>query len=123
MAHAQPRRESFQESIHRLRGIGNRIGVTLVEVIFAIGVVLIGVVGLASVLPIAARRAQDAIDLNEASALASAVFDELKAKGALQFGVGSSERCRRGGAGECANGDGCLPKRVGLVYRPDVRFG
>ncbi len=61
-----------------------RHGVTLVEVIFAIGVVLIGLVGLASVMPIAARRAQDAIDLNEASALASAVFDELKAKGALQ---------------------------------------
>ena len=61
-----------------------RHAITLVEVIFAIGVILIGLVGLASVLPVAGRRAQDAIDLNEASALASAVFDELKAKGALE---------------------------------------
>ncbi len=61
-----------------------RNAVTLVEVLFAIGVVLIGLVGLASVLPVAARRAQDSIDLNEASALASAVFDELEAKGALR---------------------------------------
>lgn len=84
VAHAHPRRESLQESIRRVRGISKPYGVTLVEVIFAIGVVLIGLVGLVSVMPIAARRAQDAIDLNEASALASAVFDELKAKGALR---------------------------------------
>ena len=62
----------------------NRNGITLVEVIFAIGVALIGLVGLVSVLPIAGRRAQSAINLNEGAALANNVFDELRARGALE---------------------------------------
>ena len=62
----------------------NRNGITLVEVIFAIGVALIGLVGLVSVLPIAGRRAQSAVNLNEGAALANNVFDELRARGALE---------------------------------------
>ena len=61
-----------------------KYGVTLVEVLFAIGVILVGLVGLASVLPIAGRRAQDSVDLNEASAFATATLDELTAQGTLQ---------------------------------------
>lgn len=58
--------------------INNKSGVTLVEVIFAIGVVLIGLVGLISVLPIAGRRAQDAISLNEGNAVAVEAFQRLE---------------------------------------------
>ena len=61
-----------------------RSAVTLVEVIFAIGVALIGLVGLISVLPVAGRRTQDAVNLNDGAALAHAVFDELKARGLLR---------------------------------------
>lgn len=54
-----------------------RRAVTLVEVIFAIGVVLIGLVGLLSILPLAGRRADDAISLNASAELAESVIDEL----------------------------------------------
>ncbi len=60
-----------------------RRGVTLVEVMFAMGVALIGLVGLISVLPIAGKRTQDAINLNDGSALAHAIYDELKTRGIL----------------------------------------
>lgn len=56
-----------------------RHAITLVEVIFSIGVVLIGMVGLLSVLPLAGRRAQDAISLNVASQMSESVFDQLEA--------------------------------------------
>jgi type II secretory pathway pseudopilin PulG len=61
-----------------------RNGITLVEVMFAMGVALIGLVGLISVLPVAGRRTQDAINLNDGAALAHTVFDELKARGAFR---------------------------------------
>ncbi|MGB7323516.1 MAG: hypothetical protein WBD31_01500 [Rubripirellula sp.] len=61
-----------------------RRGITLVEVMFAMGVALIGLVGLISVLPVAGRRTQDAINLNDGSALAHSIFDELKSRGILK---------------------------------------
>jgi type II secretory pathway pseudopilin PulG len=54
-----------------------RLGVTLVEVIFAIGVILIGLLGLMSVLPLAGNRAQSAIGLNTATAVADSAFNLL----------------------------------------------
>ena len=54
-----------------------RRAVTLVEVIFAVGVVLIGLLGLMSILPLAGRRAEDALALNTGAALAESVIDEL----------------------------------------------
>ncbi|NND96420.1 MAG: hypothetical protein HKN47_03715 [Pirellulaceae bacterium] len=62
----------------------NRSAVTLIEVMFAMSVALIGLVGLISVLPIAGRRTQDAINLNDGAALAHSVFDELKARDLLK---------------------------------------
>ena len=63
--------------------IMNRLGVTLVEVMFAMAVALIGLVGLISILPIAGRRTQNAINLNDSASLAGSVFDNLKARGLL----------------------------------------
>ena len=54
-------------------------GVTLVEVIFSIGVILIGLLGLLSILPLAGRRSQDAIDLSVASLMSDSVLDSLLA--------------------------------------------
>ncbi len=48
-----------------------RRAVTLVEVIFSIGVILIGLLGLLSILPLAGRRAQDSIALSIAPSVAS----------------------------------------------------
>ncbi|QDT09469.1 hypothetical protein [Planctomycetes bacterium K23_9] len=56
-----------------------RRAVTLIEVIFSVGVVLVGLLGLLSVLPLAGRRADDSISLNSGAALAESVFDELVA--------------------------------------------
>lgn len=52
-------------------------GVSLIEVIFAIGVILIGLLGLMSVLPLAGNRAQSAVGLNTASAVADSVYGKL----------------------------------------------
>jgi type II secretory pathway pseudopilin PulG len=66
------------------RSIPARIGVTLVEVIFAIGVILIGLLGLMSVLPLAGNRAQSAIGLNTATAVADNAFNLLVSGGFLE---------------------------------------
>ena len=66
---------------HRIRR-----AVTLVEVIFAIGVVLIGLVGLLSILPLAGRRADDALGLNSGAQLAESVIDELLVRKFLSNG-------------------------------------
>ncbi|MBB3204579.1 hypothetical protein FHS27_000343 [Rhodopirellula rubra] len=63
-----------------LASVKTRCGVTLVEVIFAIGVVMIGLLGLVSVLPVAGQRAQSSIDLNIGSELTSAVGKEVLAR-------------------------------------------
>lgn len=57
-----------------------RRAITLVEVIFAIGVVLIGLVGLASILPLAGSQAQDSLDFDVASVLSDSASKEIKAR-------------------------------------------
>ena len=72
-----------------------RSAVTLVEVIFSIGVVLIGLLGLLSILPLAGKRAQDAISLSVAPVSANNVQAQLLANkfladdrlGAITFGA------------------------------------
>ncbi|MAI74512.1 MAG: hypothetical protein CMM01_26945 [Rhodopirellula sp.] len=72
-----------------------RKAVTLVEVIFSIGVVLIGLLGLLSILPLAGKRAQDSISLSVAPVIANNVQAELLASkylsddrlGAITFGA------------------------------------
>ena len=63
-----------------------RNGVTLVEVIFAIGVVLIGLLGLMSILPLAGRRSQDAIGLAVGSSVAQSVIATLESRRYLSSG-------------------------------------
>ena len=57
-----------------------RYAVTLVEVIFAIGVILIGLLGLLSILPLAGKRAQDAISLSVGPIIAANVEAELRSQ-------------------------------------------
>ncbi len=59
---------------------GLRNAVTLIEVIFSIGVILIGLLGLLSILPLAGKRAQDSVGLSVAPVLASNVQAELNAE-------------------------------------------
>ena len=63
-----------------------RQAVTLVEVVFSIGVILIGLLGLLSILPLAGRRAQDSISLNTSSAFADSIMDQLLARRFLSNG-------------------------------------
>ncbi len=63
-----------------------RQGVTLIEVVFAIGVILIGLLGLISILPLAGRRAQDAIDLNVGAVMGERVLKELESRRYLTNG-------------------------------------
>lgn len=61
-------------------------GVTLVEVIFSMGVVLVGLLGVMSILPLAGNRAKDAVGLSVASALADNVMEEMLAQRWLSNG-------------------------------------
>ncbi|TWU33752.1 hypothetical protein [Novipirellula artificiosorum] len=63
-----------------------RSAITLVEVMFAIGVVLIGLLGLLSVMPLAGRRAQDSISLSMGSALSESVLTDLQSRRYLNNG-------------------------------------
>ncbi|WP_164103373.1 type IV pilus modification PilV family protein [Candidatus Laterigemmans baculatus] len=60
-----------------------RHGVTFIEVLFAIGLVLVGMVGLISVIPVASHQAQDTISLNAGAALATTAHGELQARNYL----------------------------------------
>ena len=64
----------------------NRSAVTLVEVIISIGVVLIGMLGLLSILPLAGQRARDAIGQDAASEMGDAVLKELQSRRLLSQG-------------------------------------
>lgn len=64
-----------------------QLGVTLIEVIFSIGVILVGLVGIVSILPLAGRRAQDSISISAGSAMCDSVFHELKTRGFLARGL------------------------------------
>ena len=57
-----------------------RSAVTLIEVLFAIGVMLIGLVGLTSILPLAGRRAQESLNFDTGSAIAESVSQTLEAR-------------------------------------------
>lgn len=57
-----------------------RRGVTLIEVMFSMSVILIGLVGLLTLLPLAGFRARDVISLNVGAAMADGVLDQFKAR-------------------------------------------
>ncbi len=64
-----------------------RTAVTLIEVMFAIGVVLIGLVGLLSVMPLAAKRSQEANSLIAAASFGDSVMKELFARRLISNGA------------------------------------
>ncbi|EMI55525.1 type IV pilus modification PilV family protein [Rhodopirellula sallentina] len=57
-----------------------RNGVSLIEVTFAIGVILIGLVGLTSILPLAGRRAQDSLDFDTSARISNSIANEVLAR-------------------------------------------
>lgn len=52
-------------------------GVSLVEVIFSIGVIIIGILGVMSILPLAGRRAQDSVSMSVGAAMGDSVVGEI----------------------------------------------
>ena len=63
------------------RGLAARSGVTLVEVLFAIGIVIVGLFGVASLLPLAARNAEVSNESNEGQAYAQRYYAEFVSRG------------------------------------------
>jgi len=64
----------------------NRPGVTLVEVIFSMGVILIGLLGVMSILPLAGERARDAVGLGIAPTIGDNIMEEMLAQRWLSSG-------------------------------------
>lgn len=62
----------------------HRTGITLIEVTFAIGVIMIGMVGLTAILPLAGSRAQDALNFDTAAAMSDGVLREVSSRRLLQ---------------------------------------
>jgi len=61
--------------------------ITLVEVIFAIGVIMIGLLGLLSVMPLAGRRAQDAVSLSVGAEMGDSIAKEVRIRRWLGNGI------------------------------------
>jgi hypothetical protein len=73
MTYAQP---AFIAPRHLRSGI-RRTGITILEVLFAIGIVIVGLLGIASLLPLAGHRASESARAAEAQALAQDWYSEL----------------------------------------------
>ena len=67
----------FSVSLPALQA-STRRAVTLVEVVFSIAVILIGLVGLVSILPLAGHRAQEAITMDVGASFGDAVLKEIQ---------------------------------------------
>jgi type II secretory pathway pseudopilin PulG len=65
----------------RLEAYPTRRGVTIIEVLFAIGIVIVGLMGVASLLPLAARNAQVSNEANEGQAYAQRYYAEFVSRG------------------------------------------
>ena len=59
----------------------NRNGVSVIEVLFAMGIAVVGLLGIASLIPLASRNASDSIRSAEAQALAEDWYNELLTRG------------------------------------------
>jgi len=55
-------------------------GVSLVEVIFSIGVIVIGILGVMSIMPLAGRRAQDSVSMSVGAAMGDSIGVEILSK-------------------------------------------
>lgn len=63
-----------------------RRAVTLMEVVFAMGVILIGLLGLLSILPLAGRRAQESVSLSVGPVIGQSVVNALESRRFLSNG-------------------------------------
>ena len=63
-----------------------RRAVTLLEVVFSMGVILIGLLGLLSILPLAGRRAEQSVSLSVGTAIGEQMVNELEARRYLADG-------------------------------------
>jgi type II secretory pathway pseudopilin PulG len=61
----------------------HRAGISLIEVLFAIGVVMIGLLGIAAVLPFAESQARNATTLDQGTAIAQRAQQQLRSRGML----------------------------------------
>lgn len=67
-----------------LRAVRARRGITLLEILIAVGVLAIGLLGLASLLPVGRYELQQALKFDRGSALGRAAFRDLLVRGALR---------------------------------------
>ncbi|QDS87573.1 hypothetical protein EC9_17520 [Rosistilla ulvae] len=68
-------------NMHKLMLKDGRNGATIIEVIFAIGVLLFGLLGIASMIPVAGRMARSSMNLDRGTTLASRVATQFSAFG------------------------------------------
>ena len=71
-------------SLSFMRRTTGRVGVTILEVLFAIGLVIIGILGIASVLPLAGRQAGDSNRAAISQALGESWYREFMVRGMHQ---------------------------------------
>ncbi len=80
-----PRLTPWATGCHRF-AVKERRAVTLLEVVFSMGVILIGLLGLLSILPLAGRRAQQSVSLSVGTAIGEQMVNELEARRYLADG-------------------------------------
>lgn len=71
-------------------GACDRDGATIIEVMFSIGILLFGLVGIAAFIPAASKLARNSIDLNRGASIGQTVTQEFNARG-----YGETARWRR----------------------------
>lgn len=68
----------------RAQSLSARRGVSLIEALMAVGVILIGLVGIMSLLPLGGRFASDTVSLNRGSTLVANAYARLHSRGLLR---------------------------------------
>jgi hypothetical protein len=63
------------------RGVGARRGASIIEVMFAVGVLLFGLIGMAALIPAAGKLARNSIDFDRGAAIGQTVSAEFEARG------------------------------------------
>lgn len=58
-----------------------RLGLSVIEVLFAMGVAVIGLLGIASLIPLSSKNAADSLHMSESQALANDWYSEFTARG------------------------------------------
>lgn len=66
---------------NRMRPVNSRCGISVIEVLFAMGVAVIGLLGIASLIPLSGKNAADSLQMSEAAALSNDWYSEFTARG------------------------------------------